>query len=336
VAHTDEDRLNAAKQAVADACIVCRQVSSELERVHTVEKDDRSPVTVADFASQAVVIRRLHELLGPLPVVAEETSNALRGPDNVALLDRVVAATRLAWPDADREGVLWAIDAGNDRGEGDSFWTLDPIDGTKGFLRGGQYAISLAFIEGRRPTIGLLGCPNLGSDIERPLDVPDPHGTLYFAQAGAGLHEVLADAPDAPPRSIRIDNGDPTAMTVKLVESVESGHSDHAATARLLRGLGLPATKIRADSQAKYAMVARGQANLLLRIPVDAKRREAIWDHAAGAIVASESGCIVTDLCGEELDFSLGTHLLRNRGIACMHPGLHARVSAALTETDTT
>src|SRR5690606_27076032 len=41
------------------------------------------------------------------------------------------------------------------------FWTLDPIDGTKGFLRGEQYAIALALIEQGRVVLGVLGCPNL-------------------------------------------------------------------------------------------------------------------------------------------------------------------------------
>jgi 3'(2'), 5'-bisphosphate nucleotidase len=336
VTHTDEDRLHAAKLAVADACVVCRQVSGELGKLGALEKEDRTPVTVADFASQAVVIRRLHQLLGPLPIVAEESSDALRKPDKTPVLDRVVDAARAVWPDADREGVLWAIDAGSDRGQGDSFWTLDPIDGTKGFLRGGQYAVCLAFVDGRDPTIGVLGCPHLGSDLERPLDDPDCHGTLYFGRAGAGVHEVPTDAPDASARSIHVDDADATATTVTLVESVERGHSDHTATARLLREIGVPATTIRADSQAKYAMVARGQANLLLRIPVDRTRREAIWDHAAGALIASESGCLVTDLDGHELDFSLGTHLTRNRGIACAHPSLSVRLAAALTKAGAT
>jgi len=331
VAHTDEDRLNAAKRAVADACVVCRQVSAELGTVPALEKDDRSPVTVADFASQAVVIHRLHELLGPVPIVAEETSDALRAPDRAPLLDRVVDATRAVWPDAGREDVLGAIDAGTDRGRGESFWALDPVDGTKGFLRGGQYAVCLAFVVGSHPIIGVLGCPHLGSDLERPLDDPDSRGTLYFGRAGAGVNEVPADAPDAAARSIRVDDASATPVAVTLVESVESGHSDHSATTRLLREIGLPSTRIRADSQAKYAVVARGQANLLLRIPVDKTRREAIWDHAAGALIASESGCVVTDLDGERLDFSLGTHLTRNRGIACAHPSLGARLGAALT-----
>jgi 3'(2'), 5'-bisphosphate nucleotidase len=43
----------------------------------------------------------------------------------------------------------------------DRYWTLDPIDGTKGFLRGDQYAIALALVEHGEVVLGVLGCPNL-------------------------------------------------------------------------------------------------------------------------------------------------------------------------------
>ena len=44
------------------------------------------------------------------------------------------------------------------------FWTLDPVDGTKGFLRNQQYAIALAYIERGTPVVGVMGCPNLPRD----------------------------------------------------------------------------------------------------------------------------------------------------------------------------
>ena len=50
------------------------------------------------------------------------------------------------------------------------FWTLDPIDGTKGFLRGEQYAVALALIEGGEVVVAALACPNLDF-----LPVRDPH-----------------------------------------------------------------------------------------------------------------------------------------------------------------
>ena len=43
------------------------------------------------------------------------------------------------------------------------FWTLDPIDGTKGFLRGEQYAVALALIVGGEVVVAALACPNLGA-----------------------------------------------------------------------------------------------------------------------------------------------------------------------------
>ena len=70
--------------------------------------------------------------------------------------------------------ILDNIDHGN--GEpADLFWTLDPIDGTKGFLRGDQYAVALALIKEGKPVLGVLGCPNL------PFDDKSNNGTLMFS-----------------------------------------------------------------------------------------------------------------------------------------------------------
>ena len=63
--------------------------------------------------------------------------------------------------------MLDAIDFGNHDATASSYWTLDPVDGTKGFLRRGQYAVSLALIEDGKVVAGVLGCPNLGMDFAR-------------------------------------------------------------------------------------------------------------------------------------------------------------------------
>jgi 3'(2'), 5'-bisphosphate nucleotidase len=67
-----------------------------------------------------------------------------------------------------------------------------------------------------------------------------------------------------------------------------------------------------------------------MRIPTAYHPIEYIWDHAAGSIVASEAGAVVTDLRGQPLDFSQGTRLERNHGILCARPGLHERVLGAI------
>lgn len=337
-------RLEAARLAVSRACDICREVQHELASIRTLIKDDRSPVSVADFASQAVVAHTLTEALGRATIVAEEDARELRRAleeGRVELPEAVLHSVQNAWPGATMAGVLDAIDLGAaDPPEDDlhGFWTLDPIDGTKGFLRGGQYAVSLAWIEQGAPVIGVLGCPNLSKDFTRPLDDPDPHGVIYYAVAAEGLCEVPADDPAAPPlviRRLEPAEGEP----VRLCESIESEHTSHDESEMILERVGEPAEPIRLDGQGKYAVVARGQADVYLRLPKSPPGSrpgdksgyvEKIWDHAAGALVAMEAGCAVTDILGNELDFGCGRRLEKNRGIVVAAPALHGRVLAAM------
>lgn len=328
---TDESALlKAARRAVADACVVCRAVQHDVENVKKVLKDDRSPVTVADFASQAVVIHRLREALGDVRVVGEEDADELRSGDP-ALRESVVRAVRMVWAGADEDAVLDAIDGGGDSGGGSSFWTLDPIDGTKGFLRGGQYAVSLGWIEDHLPTIGVLGCPNLPTDFGKSFDEPDAHGALYVAVRGNGLWEAPADQPDAKLMKVPALSHAPDDL-VRVCESVESGHSKHDHTLKILESIGRESRSLRLDSQAKYAVVARGQADAYLRMPTRAGYREKIWDHAAGALCATEAGAVVTDITGAPLDFSHGPTLATNRGVICGTPEIHGKIIHAIAE----
>ncbi len=73
---------------------------------------------------------------------------------------------------------------------------------------------------------------------------------------------------------------------------------------------------IKIDSQCKYALVARGDAGVYLRFPVDPTYREKIWDHAPGMLIVEEAGGYVTDMDGLRLDFSKG-RLLQSKGIIC-------------------
>src|SRR5688572_28037633 len=139
--------LSAAINAVADACVVCREVQGNMGAVRAITKEDKSPVTVADLACQAVMAHRLREALGAVVLVGEETSAYLRNPENSAQLDATLAAAQTVWDTATADSLLDAIDAGASDTHHAAYWTLDPIDGTKGFLRGGQYAVSIGYIE---------------------------------------------------------------------------------------------------------------------------------------------------------------------------------------------
>jgi 3'(2'), 5'-bisphosphate nucleotidase len=84
------------------------------------------------------------------------------------------------------------------------------------------------------------------------------------------------------------------------------------------------------DSQAKYAALARGDAEIYLRLPTRPGYVEKIWDHAAGFLVIEEAGGRVTDIEGKRLDFTCGSRLERNRGVIATNGLLHQRVLEAV------
>ena len=326
---TNADRLAVAIAAVAAACRVTRHVQNRQQHIQRHAKDDMSPVTVADYAAQAVVARQLADALGRLDMVGEEDAGTLRAAGQDALREEVASAARVAWPEVGADEVMDAIDLGNHDASAESYWTLDPIDGTKGFLRGGQYAVSLALIERGQVVLGVLGCPNLAESHERAFDSPDPRGTLYYAVRGGGSWQVPADRPDMSPR--RLDASrleDISAM--RVCESVEAAHSRLDDTGRIVQHLGAQGTPARLDSQCKYAVVARGQAEAYLRLPTRRDYVEKIWDHASGVIIAEEASAVVTDIAGRPLDFSRGAGLSANRGVVCATRTFHKRVLDAI------
>lgn len=295
--------ITTAIDAVRAAAAVCQTVQRNLVTAQTLEKKDRSPVTVADFASQAIVCSHLG---GDVPVVGEENADALR--DDAAM--RAAVAKHAG---ADEQQVLAWIDRGGSKGDTQRYWTVDPIDGTKGFLRGEQYAVALALIENHRVVMGVLGCPNLGG------------GRILAAVAGEGARTMTMDQSWDDGQPIRVSSETDTAK-VRFCESVESAHSDQGAAAELAKRLGIAAEPVRLDSQAKYAVVAAGDAEVYLRLPTRADYRENIWDHAAGMIVIEEAGGKVTDVDGKPLDYSHGRRFEQNRGVIGTNGPLHEKI----------
>jgi 3'(2'), 5'-bisphosphate nucleotidase len=320
-----ERELAAGIDAVRAAVRVCRTVAERLVTADTLEKKDQSPVTVADFASQAIVCRGLERVFPGDPVVGEEDATELRGasPALRGSVQRAVAAE--LGGDPGLAPVLSWIDRGGAHADGARYWTLDPIDGTKGFLRGEQYAVALALIEGGEVVVGLLGCPNLP-------DGAGGHGVLFTAVRGEGTrrHSLSETAPaEGKPVSVAAVQ---RASDARLCESVESAHSDQDRSARIVSLLGISAEPYRIDSQCKYAVVAEGDASIYLRLPTKREYREKIWDHAAGKLVVEEAGGRVTDVDGHPLDFRTGRTLAANRGVLATCGPIHDEVIAAIRQ----
>ncbi len=310
--------------AVHRACQVSKSVAGNLVKNHSIEKEDRSPVTVADFCAQALVTIELRRRGHLAPIIGEESSKLLK--ENSTLLNLVVRHCREVIHDLDQEQILDAIDQGcHQGGPKGQFWALDPIDGTKGFLRNDQFAIALALVENGTVTLGVLGCPHLPQRLDDPAK---PRGCLFVAARGHGAFMVHPE--DFSEQRIHVTQTSRLDQT-RYCESFESAHSSHMESAQVAKRLGITALPIRMDSQCKYGIVARGDATFYLRLS-HKTYKEKIWDHAAGAILVEEAGGTVTDLEGRKLDFSTGRRLENNRGIVATHGRMHAEVLAAVAE----
>ena len=310
--------------AVIKAMQLCEQVQAEMVPTDTIQKTDRSPVTVADFGSQALICKAIGDAFPDDVIVAEESAQALK--ENASLLERVTGYVNRFCKDTPHsaETVCEWIDRGS--GEvGPNFWTLDPIDGTKGFLRRDQYAIALAYIVDGTVQLGVLGCPNLPYQLN---DEDAERGCLFVAIRGEGtrLYTKTGDF---------IEQVHVSEAAHRFAESFESTHGDSEAHGSIANSLGITESPVRMDSQAKYGIVSRGEASLYIRLPNPAypDYRECIWDHAAGLIVVEEAGGTVTDANGIPLNFLTGKRMHENRGVVATNGKLHQHVLKALAES---
>lgn len=313
-----------AVKAVKAAAQLCQQIQHDLV-LPAVSKADNSPVTVADFASQAVVAQMLNDAFPDLPLVAEEDSALLKENSQSKTLDVVHQYVARLYPRVTSNTILDWIDRG--RGEpGGSFWTLDPIDGTKGFIRGDQYVVALALIVDGNVAVAAMGCPNLDARM-RP-DHAGP-GSVTIAVRNEGTWAIgMADGEWSRLKVSDCDLPD----CARMLRSFESAHTDPAKIDQIREELGLKSDPILMDSSAKYGLLAAGEGELILRLlsPFRPEYSENIWDHAAGALLIEEAGGEITDLQGKELDFSRGRKLIDNIGVLTSNGHLHARVLQAL------
>ncbi len=323
--------INTTAPEVELALKVVRQGAAMAQRVLTamamrnLTKSDFSPVTVADFASQALAAHALQAAFPDVPLVGEESARELKteaGADIRALVAEFVSTII---PDTSEEAVCDLIDYGSSE-PGDRFWTIDPIDGTKGYLRGGQYAVALALVENGVVQLGALSCPNLGNNCQPDMGL----GVTIIARRGEGAWLSVAGEDFT---QLKVSDCDDIAQA-RVMRSVEDSHTNAGQIDAIDAVLGVKAEPVRMDSQAKYGVLAAGGGEMLFRLlnPGREDYRECIWDQAAGAIILEEAGGTITDLKGQPLDFTTGRKLTNNIGVFASNGKFHDAGLKAIAE----
>ena len=207
------------------------------------EKDDRSPLTEADLRSEKLILAGLRRIAPEVPVLAEESA-------------RAPYSTRAGW---------------------DRLWVVDPLDGTKEFVRrNGEFTVNIALVQDHRPVLGVVHAPALDR--------------TYYACEGVGSFRSDAEATG---RAIRVADEGPGPVRVVGSRS----HRGNSLDAFLER-IG-PHEMVEVGSSLKMCLVAEGLADVYPRLGPTCE-----WDTAAGQCVLEQAGGQVLRLDGTPLGYN--------------------------------
>lgn len=232
--------------AVEAGAMIMSHYESGLEAVR---KEDDSPVTAADHDAEHIILDGLHRIAPDIPAVSEEQAAAGHIPEI-----------------------------------GRRLFLVDPLDGTKEFLRkNGEFTVNIALIENRIPVAGVVYAPAR----ERLFYGYGP-GDAYEQAVSPYTNDALVGS--APPRHIAVRK--PAADG--LVVAISRTHRDHKTNEYL--DLYRVKEFLVAGSSLKFGLIAAGEADLYPR-----HGRTMEWDTAAGHAVLASAGGSVTQLDGAPL-----------------------------------
>ena len=241
---SESDDLMVALRLIAErAGKVILQYYVDAEEIEVRQKDDASPVTDADEAAETFILGALNTLTPQIPIVSEEAASI---------------------------GEVPQID-------GDFFWLVDPLDGTKEFIsRNGEFTVNIALIEHGVPVAGVVHAP-----------------ALAMTWAGAGEGTATFSETDNQPMPISVREIPAEGATV--VASRRHGTGEKLETFLASRKVN---DRVTAGSSLKFCLVASGQADVYPRFG-----RTMEWDTAAGHAVLLAAGGDVWTMDNEPLDY---------------------------------
>jgi 3'(2'), 5'-bisphosphate nucleotidase len=248
------------EQLLKQTCDIARAAGAAILEVYGQDfevehKDDRSPLTAADRAAHALIVERLAALEPPMPVLSEESAAHEH-------------SGRASWP---------------------RYWLVDPLDGTKEFLkRNGEFTVNIALVEGHRATLGVVYAPALDLLYYGALD----RGA--WRERGGGPAERIAVRAPAP-RRLRVV-GSRSHPSGELAGYLE-GLGEHEITPM--------------GSSLKICLVAAGDADVYPRFGPTSE-----WDTAAAQAILESAGGRMIDRDGQPLRYNTKDDLLNPHFLA--------------------
>lgn len=333
-----------AELAVQKAVIVTKKVLQLVEKGELI-KGNKTSVSLADFAAQALLVATIHHSFPDDIIVGEEDTSLLKkNPELVDQIWRLVGSSRLDDDECEKllhspestEDMVKSIDLGGTSygGPNGRVWMIDPVDGMKGYLTGGQYVVCATLLVDGAEKVAAFGCPHVDLDVGKISEQDcktDGPGYLVSAVKGQGVFVrplstgVLAEGRQVETR-IPIED----LSTLRFCENVKTTSPQFADRHKIAEQLGAGWNPIHVYStQLRYITLALGVSDVVLRTPLPSDAPPHIWDHAGGVMVFEEAGGKVTDLNGKSLVFTAGRDLTENFGLIAAPASIHDKVLEA-------
>ncbi|XP_047048894.1 putative PAP-specific phosphatase, mitochondrial [Lolium rigidum] len=365
--------LAAAMASVERACRLCVDVketllSNDRDKRRVVEKNDQTHVTTADFGVQALISFELQQLFPSIPLVAEEDSTFLRSPDaDAGIVDSISSFVARNVSNngstLTHDDVLRAIDRGGREAvsfdsKPATYWILDPIDGTKGFLKGNDtlYVVGLALVVDGKLAVGVMGCPNW-SNATTIVNKEDESaaachgdGMLMVSHVGCGTWSRPLSAGigqfTTPLDAWTRCSVDPCSVLHMARFCIVDSHTWDMMPLSAHFDSTMDESEPRDENKillqnscggslSKYLMVACGRMSVFILLARAAKLLKT-WDHAVGVICVEEAGGQTCDWSGKPLDFAAertGRRIIYpTGGILSTNAALHDKLVEMVSE----
>lgn len=242
-------------ESLCHACVeIAREAGNKIMQIYQGEfsvesKDDNTPLTCADLAAHHHIVAALTELTPHIPVLSEEAADI---PFDV----------RQTW---------------------DYYWLVDPLDGTREFIkRNGEFTVNIALIHQHKSILGVINAPVMSTD--------------YFAYAGGGAFKS-------------VNQGRAEAIHCRKISSsqiIVAGSRSHASSRlqQYLKNLG-DYSLMSMGSSLKSCLVAEGKADIYPRLGLTSE-----WDTAAAQCIVEEAGGRITQTNMQTLRYNTKDCLL--------------------------
>jgi len=262
------------------------------------EKQDKTPVTYADLATQIFIISELKKGFPNDQIIAEE-EGSLIDENSKKIFKKCFKDLNI--------DVKSIKDTVNYRGgPSERQWSIDPIDGTQGFVEGLSYAVGLGFMVNSNPKVCAIAVPNYNEDGLAIFTAEKDQG----ARASYGGKDAI---------SIYVS----VQTEIEKIRMCHSLHYDKPWVMEFAEKVGIKQF-IQIDSMLKYCMVADGSADLYIK-PLDPEHTFT-WDFMPGDLIVREAGGKITDLKGAPLKFKLNNCIFTAPGYIASNEILHEKI----------